>query len=207
MTVTSTIIRSKTMIDEIWKDVYGYNGRYQISNTGKVRSFSSWKRGGLLKPGKCGNPGPYLWVNLVNEIDKSKKNVYIHRLVAEHFLVSQEGKTEVNHIDGNTLNNNVDNLEWCTHSENMKHASMSGAMSNHYKGKNNPKSKAVLQYDLNGNLVKEWESVNQIMRETGIPADRIFRCCNPQKYPHDKTAKGFVWRYKYGETNNQNPTP
>lgn len=209
MTEASTITLCKMMSNEVWKEIPGYNGRYQISNFGRVRSFSKWKNGGLLKPGKCGNPGPYLWVNLVYEKDRIKKNCYIHRLVAENFLDSVEGKTEVNHIDGNTLNNRADNLEWCTHGENMKHASLSGALSkgqDPYKGEKNPRSKAVLQYDLNGNFIREWGSVNQVMRETGIPADRIFRCCNPQKYPHEKTAKGFIWVYKNGQTDNQNPT-
>lgn len=206
----STIILNRTMNSEIWKDISGYDGVYQISNRGRVRSFTNRKNGGVLKPGMCGNPGPYLIAILVRNCGSDRKALYIHRLVAEHFLPLVDGKTEVNHIDGNTLNNNVENLEWCTHNENMKHASASGALSKGqipHRGAKNPNSKAVLQFNLNGDLVREWESVNQIMREAGIPASRIFRCCNPQKYPHDKTAFGFIWRYKYGKANNQDANP
>ena len=206
----STIIPKRTMNSEIWKDISGYDGVYQISNRGRVRSFTNRKNGGVLKPGVCGNPGPYLKVILVRAGGSDRKTLYIHRLVAEHFLQPADGKTEVNHIDGNTLNNYVENLEWCTHDENMKHASATCALSKGqepYKGAKNPNAKTVLQYKLNGELVREWESVNQIMRETGIPASRIFKCCNPQKYPHEKTAKGFIWRYKHGKTNNQDANP
>lgn len=150
----STTILKQTVTKEIWKEIDGYNGQYQISNLGNVRSFSKWKNGDLLKPGKCGNPGPYLQVILVHPESKVKRYEYIHRLVAQYFLPSVDGKTEVNHIDGNTLNNCVTNLEWCTHGENMKHASHSGVLSrgqDAYKGAKNPKSKAVLQFDCNGN--------------------------------------------------------
>lgn len=193
------------MGNEVWKDIDGFNGKYQVSNQGRVRSFSRWKNGAELSPGKCGNPGPYLWVNLVKTGRKDTKYYYIHKLVADAFLPKIEGKTEINHIDGNTLNNSVENLEWCTHAENMKHASKTGAMSrgqDKHKGKNNPNSKPVVQYDLQGNFIKEWESVNQVMRETGIPADYIFKCCHPEKYKSAKSACGFIWRYKNGQTNN-----
>ena len=191
---------------EIWKDIEGYNGKYQISNLGNVRSFSRWKKGGLLKFGKCGNPGPYKTVFLVKTCRKDTKCFYVHRLVAAHFLENPNNYPEVNHIDGDTTNNCVSNLEWCTRQYNASHASKIGVLSKAHdfeKGKKNPKSKAVIQMDKDGNVIKEWESVNQVTRITGIPACDIFKCCNPKKYPTAKTAYGYRWKYKHGETNNK----
>ena len=190
---------------EQWKDIDGYNGKYQVSNFGEVRSFSPWSKGRTLKGGKTkGNPQPYRWVALVGKGRSDIKTFYIHKLVAKAFLPNPNNYDEVNHKDGNTLNNHVDNLEWCTHKQNMEHASRMGSLSrghDNWKGKNNPKSKAVLQLTKDGEFVKEWGSVNEIMRETGIPASTIFRVCNP-KYKHEHTAHGYIWRYKDGETDN-----
>lgn len=188
---------------EIWKDIVGYNGKYQISNKGNVRSFSKWGKGRILKGGYTkGNPNQYRYVALVGDSGReSISNKYIHRLVAEHFIDNPDNLPEVNHKDSNTLNNCVENLEWCTHRENMLHASASGVLSKgqeKWRGNLHPNAKAVLQFTKNGDFVKEWGSVNQIMRETGIPASAIFRCCNPQKYPHEKSAHGYKWKYKNG---------
>lgn len=189
----------------IWKDIEGYDGKYQISNYGEVRSFSKWSRGRTLKGGATkGNPNPYKFVALVKTGRKDIKFKYIHRLVAEAFIDNPLNLPEVNHKNGNTLDNMVDNLEWCTHAQNMYFASQSGVLSEGQKsrrGSNHPKAKAVLQFTKNGVFVKEWESVNQVTRETGIPANAIFKCCNPKKYPHEKSAYGYKWRYKNGETN------
>ncbi len=186
---------------EIWKDIKGYNGKYQISNMGNVRSFSKWKKGEHLKGGKCGNPGPYMYVNLVGSGRKDVKTFYIHRLVAKYFVDNPNGYNEVNHIDGNTLNNRFDNLEWCVHSYNMKHAFDNNLISHDFeKGKKNKNSKPVIQKTKDGKIIKEWESVNQIQRETQYLASSIFCCCNHRK--HYKTAYGYVWEYVNGETNN-----
>lgn len=189
---------------EIWKDIKGYEGKYQISNYGNVRSFTKWGRGKFLKGG-CTKPHPqcYKFVGLVGSGRKDVKHYYIHRLVAEYFCDNPNKYDEVNHIDGNTFNNHADNLEWCTHKQNMENATKRGVLiAGHLSesGAKHPKAKAVLQYTKDGEFVKEWESVNQIMRETGIPASTIFRVCNP-KYKHEHTARGYIWRYKDGKTN------
>ena len=117
---------------EIWKDVLDFEGLYQISNLGNVKSLEKTYYAGnygskrlqkeiILKPY---NTRRYLCVNLTNK--GVGKNYKIHRLVALHFLPFVEGKTEVNHIDGNVLNNKLDNLEWCNRSENQKHAYNTG---------------------------------------------------------------------------------
>lgn len=187
---------------EIWKDIDGYGGKYQISNCGNVRSFSRWKNGALLKGGMCGKPGPYRTVQLVKSGRRDVKQYYIHRLVAMHFLDNKNDLPEVNHIDGNTLNNRVENLEWCTRKYNAEHASRMGILAKAHEfetGSKHPRAKAVLQFRKDGTLLKEWESVNQIQRETNYLASSIFCCCNHKK--GYRTAYGYVWEYKNGETN------
>lgn len=112
------------MIKEIWKDIPNYEGLYQISNYGQAKSLMfinkqcKNKREKILKT-YINNRG-YKTIKLAK--NKTKKAFFIHRLVAENFINNLENKKEVNHIDGNKLNNNVSNLEWCTRSENMHHA-------------------------------------------------------------------------------------
>jgi hypothetical protein len=107
---------------EEWKAIPGFEGLYEVSNAGNVRSFSQAKRGGLLAliPNEFG----YLTVSVWK--DGKQKNCRVHRLVAEAFLVKPYGKDVVNHKDGNVTNNKVDNLEWCTQAENLAHAIKTG---------------------------------------------------------------------------------
>lgn len=107
---------------EIYKDIQGYEGRYQVSNLGNVISF---KRGIQLKPD---NQNGYLRVSLCK--DGVATRFLIHRLVAQAFIPNKDNKPHINHIDNNPSNNNVSNLEWCTHSENMLHAHKQGRLAN-----------------------------------------------------------------------------
>lgn len=119
---------------EVWKDIEGYDGLYQVSNHARVRSIdrcikcSDGKtrrlKGMLLSPGPNSWNRHYLTVNL-SKCGKIKPHM-VHRLVADAFIPNPDNKPEVNHIDGNKKNNEVSNLEWVTHQENMKHASESG---------------------------------------------------------------------------------
>jgi hypothetical protein len=130
---------------EIWKDIEGYEGKYQVSNLGRVKSLQRkvWNRytwhdlpERILKPkkGYC-----YAVVTLCNGNGKTK-NHYVHRLVAYAFLYNV--KEQVNHIDGNKLNNHLDNLEWVSQSENMKHAHNTGLLKvRDMSGTNNPNYK------------------------------------------------------------------
>ena len=106
-----------------WRDIKGYEGIYEISDTGIVRNLRSDPKNRtypykILIPGKT--VGGYLFVFL--SVNGKAKNRMIHRLVAETFIPNPNGLPEVNHIDGNKENNRVDNLEWCTRRDNLKHA-------------------------------------------------------------------------------------
>lgn len=114
----------------------------------------------------------------------------IHRLVAETFLPNPNELLQVNHIDGNKHNNNIDNLEWCTQKYNIQEAWRMG-LAKQGKGKFHPESKAINQYDLNGNFIKRWSSMMDIQRELGYFTSCICACCK-KRYA---TAYGFVWRY------------
>lgn len=110
-------------MSEIWKDIKGFEGIYQVSNTGKVRSFPRkvWnytKPGRILKPHDNGHS--YLNVRLVKE-GYEQKHAYIHRLVAEAFIPNPENKEQINHLDFDKSNNHVDNLKWATRTENIRH--------------------------------------------------------------------------------------
>lgn len=116
--------------DEVWKDVKGYEGLYQVSNFGRVRSLSRtignrYKRGirvvreqRILKP--CQKDNYYLYVSLTK--NRKRNNKYIHRLVADAFISKIDGKDVINHKDYDVTNNSADNLEWVTQKENVNHS-------------------------------------------------------------------------------------
>ena len=103
----------------LWKPIKGYEGLYEVSNTGLVRSIitTTGRRKGLIKP-HCKNG--YLAVNLHK--NSKLKHFYVHRLVASAFINNPNHLTEVNHIDCNKCNNNVENLEWCNRNYNLQHS-------------------------------------------------------------------------------------
>lgn len=112
-------------MDEIWKEIEGYDGDYIISNFGKVKSLRFNKRIPLKQ---IKHSRGYLVVNLFK--NKIPKKFLLHRLVAENFIENPENKPEVNHLNGDKSNNHISNLEWATYSENTKHAWKTGLMEN-----------------------------------------------------------------------------
>lgn len=114
---------------EIWKDIEGYEGRYQVSNYGNVKSLYQEYYGGhgkkqlIIRPEKLmalnKNNHGYIQVTLCK--DGKYKSKKVHRLVLEAFTINPEYKPQVNHINGNKIDNHLDNLEWCTSKENIVH--------------------------------------------------------------------------------------
>ena len=144
---------------------------------GRIRSLK-FGREKILKQTK--SKYGYLVVGLYK--NGKHKLFRVNRLVAEAFIPNPENKPEVNHKDTNKLNNRADTLEWATRSENQLHA---------FKNKLQiPITKIILQYDLKGNFIKEWESMAEARRQTNI--SHICCCCKGQR----KTAGGFIWKYK-----------
>jgi len=107
---------------EEWRPINGFEGLYEISSYGRVKSFKSHPSGKILKTNLDSNGYPKISLSK----NGAKKDALVHRLVAEAYLPRVDGKTCVNHIDGNKANNRLDNLEWCTYSENIKHAIRTG---------------------------------------------------------------------------------
>lgn len=192
-------------MEEIWKDIKDYEGKYQVSNLGRVRSLDRKvgnhpRKGKVLKP--CVNRNGYLSVNLYSK-NTNRKVKSVHRLVAQSFIPNIEGKLEVNHIDGNKQNNKIDNLEWCTMSENKIHAyktrlrqkiRLFGKENGMYqrRGKDSPCSKTVIQYNKEMNKIAEYGSTCEAERKTGICSTNIAKCCRAKA----KTAGGYIWKYK-----------
>lgn len=125
------------MQEEIWKDILGYEGIYQISNFGRVKSLERKVKGGMnnIVTRKERILKKYISINGYNFIRllKNKKyyNITIHRLVAKYFIDNPDNKPQINHKDGDKLNNNINNLEWVTAKENMRHAWDSGLIMPH----------------------------------------------------------------------------
>ena len=174
-------------MEEIWKDIKGYEGLYQVSNLGRVRSMdrtvSTGKgirthRGKILKLHLDGKHNYYQVCLSKNNIVYTKQ---VHRLVAETFISRLDDTTQINHKDGNKKNNYVDNLEWCTQSENQIHALNFGLR----------KTKQIKQYNLNGQFIKLWNSIEEAEKHFNGSNTNIVQCCKGKT----KTAYGYVWRY------------
>ena len=158
---------------EQWKDIKGYEGLYQVSNLGRVKTIKTNKirklekvRSGYLRVMLCKN-------------NKSERFL-VHRLVAEAFISNPNSLPEVNHKDENKLNNNVENLEWCTAKYNNSYGK--GALA---------RNQRVIQYDLQGNAIKIWESIKEASEELGVSQEGISACCRGIH----KTSGGYAWTY------------
>lgn len=189
---------------EIWKDIKGYEGLYQISSFGNVKSLDRYI---INKNGdKQYFPGKYLtqgisdnYLKVILSKNNKQRTFRVHILVARAFIPNPENKPEVNHIDGNKKNNKVNNLEWNTRSENEFHAYRNGLAKPSNKQKQavakyakENYSKKVVQYSLNGEFIKEWNSMHDVWRELGIRPSYICRCCKGLR----NQTYGYIWKYK-----------
>lgn len=180
------------MKKEYWKPIKGYEGLYQVSNFGRVKSLQRIVNNGnnsvriikerILK-NQMDKDGYYV-VNL-HKTNKSK-TFRVHRLVAEAFIPNPDNLPEINHKDENKLNNHVDNLEYCDRVYNINYGTHNERMIK------NQHNKSVLQFDLNGNFIREWKSLNECDRN-GFDKSAVGKCCKgifKQRY-------NSLWKYKY----------
>lgn len=182
------------------KDIKGFEGYYQISNFGKVRSLDRFdgirdRKGQLIKPNLKYNG--YLQIGLRK--NGKRKRFSIHRLVAQHFIKNPENKSQVNHIDCNKQNNHHKNLEWVTPGENLEHARENGLIimpsgedhSNYGKyGADSKSAKPVIRYDRETGETKLYEA-KILAKEDGFDVTSISKCCNKKL----KTHKGYEWYF------------
>lgn len=167
---------------EIWLDIKGYEGLYQVSNHGRVRSLNYWKTGKvkILSPSK--DKDGYFQVVLCK--NGKRKGYRVHRLVAEAFVPNWFNDPQINHIDENKENNNVDNLEWCDCKYNINYGKHNDRVSE-------SKSKPVLQFTKTGEFVREWSSTMEVGRN-GFTQQQVSNCCNGIRQSH----KGYIWKFK-----------
>ena len=182
------------MKNEEWRDVAGYEGRYQVSSTGRVKSLERtfidkvgrerYVKECILKPAM--DKGGYLRVGLCD--GKKRKTFKLHRLVCEAFHENPDNKPQVNHINEIKTDNRASNLGWATARENSNFGTR-----NERIGKKSAitKSKPIAQYTLNGKLLKVWPSLKEAKRETGFSQGNISQAANGKR----KTACGFIWKY------------
>lgn len=192
------------MYRENWKDIDGYNGLYQISNYGRVKS--------LFKEIKYATGPVHSYNETIRKIVINKKNGYcyigltvngkqthhrVHRLVASAFIPNMLNLPQVNHIDYNKENNSFDNLEWVDGFRQQQHAALkpNRKWQSHRKGKCgrlNPKSKPVIQYSFSGQLINSFESANMAAKSVdNSNQSKISNCC----LGHRKTHAGFIWKF------------
>lgn len=181
---------------EIWKEVKEYEGLYEVSNLGRVRSLDKiisdrkgrnyFRKGQIIKPQK--DSGGYNKIKLSNT--NNIRQMSIHRLVAEAFIPNPDNLPCVNHKNEVKTDNRVENLEWCTPKYNTNYGTC--IERGHKK-----LSKSVLQYTLDGTLIAEYPSIRGIEKEKGFYNTNISACCRGKI----KTAHGYIWRYKNEVTN------
>ena len=186
-------------MSEEWRDIQGYEGLYQVSNLGRVRScdrhtWAGWRGEKALVKGRVRKPSitrqGYYQVDLL--VDGHRKSLKVHRLVAIAFIPNPNNYPYINHKDENPLNNKVDNLEWCTQKYNVNYGTSRQRLSKSLRNNSNAPRKATVQLSLNGEVLARYSSISEAARQTGISQAMISYCCLGRY----KTAKGFIFRYE-----------
>lgn len=187
-------------MEEIWKDVKEYEGLYQVSNLGRIKSLKRIGKNKRFYGGKILKITfrPYGEVGLSKNC--KTKTFLIHRVVANAFLENKENKPQINHINGIKTDNRVENLEYCTQQENNIHAiknklRITPSGCNHYLygkySEKHPNSKKIAQYTLDNDLIKVWNCAADVQRELNIPKSNLCKCCKGER----KTAGSYKWKY------------
>ena len=168
---------------EKWKDIAGYEGRYQASDLGNIKSLISNK---ILKP-RIDKDG-YFKV-ILSAGHGNRKEFRVHRLIAGTFIPNPENLPQVNHIDEDKTNNAVDNLEWCTSLQNNNHGTRNERIRPYAIANGMKHAKAVQQYDKKGNLIKTWDSLRSAERELNISHSNII-----SSIKRNGSSGGYIWK-------------
>ena len=184
-------------MQEVWKDVKGFKGVYQISNLGRLKSFKKDAKGKILS--NINKKGDYFSV-ILRKGDRVK-STRIHRLVAEAFIPNPDNLTQVHHKDGNKQNNCVENLEWISAKEHslitkQQNPNVINGLVNYNKF---IKPKTVQQYSLSGDLLGEYNNCIEAHLKTGVCARNIHQVASHTEYKkgkYRKQAGGYIWKYK-----------
>lgn len=185
---------SGKVIFEEWRPIKRFENYYMISNTGRVKSIDRigyqknrygttskyLHKGKILKTQQQKNG--YITIDL--HFDGNVERFFVHRLVAEAFLRKPYGKNYVNHKDNIKNNNCVNNLEWCTQSENIQYAYDNGR-------KEGPNKRKIMQCDMNNNVIKIWDSLADACRELNLYTSNISKVCQGKR----THAGGYKWKY------------
>lgn len=169
---------------EVWKDIPNYEGLYQVSNLGRIKSFRKctkhrWQNEYILKPSKSNNG--YLQVTLYDNTVRHK--FLVHRLVAEAFIQNPQELPHVNHKDENRYNNSVNNLEWCTAEYNNAYGTARVRMID-------TKSTPIEQRTLDGKLIAVYRSTRIASELLGINRGTLKDAINK-----GRPCSGYLWKY------------
>ena len=191
------------MENEIWKDIEGYEGIYQVSNFGRIRSLDRYitkphPRNGVLtqyrKKGQiiATHPTRNGYINAVLKKDGKKENHRVHRLVAKAFVPGYFDGADVNHKDCNRQNNRADNLEWMTRRDNLKYSNgdTASAMEQIHRSQRKP----IIQMTMDGEHIREWPSIHSAHLALRLDSKSLSGACY-QKYGL-KTCGGYRWKFK-----------
>ena len=192
---------------EEWKDIKGYEGLYQISNEGRVKSL---QREIVYKDGRKKVLEEKILHNFLSDLgyyhvmlskDGVSKRYKVHRLVAKAFIPNPNNLPIINHKDENPKNNVVDNLEWCTQGYNVRYGTMI-ERGRQTQFNREDLSKEVEQYTLDGDLVETFKSASEIERKyPQFKTASVARCCRGGQILNGKwqtitSYKGYMWKYK-----------
>lgn len=185
---------------EVWKQIPGYEGIYDVSSAGRVRSWRVTGHDGISSASKIlrSNARKDNYINVVLRNDRLKKAFGIHQLVLLAFVPNIHNKPFANHLNGLRWDNRIENLEWCTNKENLQHAHRTGLCKNHARfwlgktGENHTRSKAVIQLSLSGEQIAEYPSTRAAAIAVNGDQSTVSLCCIGQR----KTHKGFKWEHK-----------
>ena len=174
---------------EEWKDIVGYEGKYQVSNLGRVRSLNwrRWRTIGIITPTQL----PKGYLNLHLSLNGIRKCKYVHRLVAQAFIPNPNNLPQVNHKDEDKTNNRVENLEWCDGFYNQNYGTIRDRVrKTKLERGTHCAEKAVSQYTMDGKFIQSFVSIKEAISITKIT--QISKVINGKS----KTAGGYIWRLK-----------